>query len=122
MLLRDLLTMHQTLNGDWQQADAAQRLALANMAASEEPGAAMAWAVLYYLNETNQVPTAEMQPPIRVCACIPLGTLWREFILYWNHTLTQARERVGRWFPWSWPKLRCCALATHKAERSARCA
>ncbi|HRO99374.1 MAG TPA: hypothetical protein PLN54_08075 [Flavobacteriales bacterium] len=59
VLLRDLVAMHQALGGDWQQADAAQRASLANMAASIEPGAAMAWAILYQLSETNDVPTAE---------------------------------------------------------------
>lgn len=59
-LLRDLLTMHQALGGDWQAADAAQRAALATMAGSTEPGGAQAWAILYHLNETDEVPTAEM--------------------------------------------------------------
>ncbi|MCB9183086.1 MAG: hypothetical protein H6591_04140 [Flavobacteriales bacterium] len=58
-LLRELVAMHQVLGGDWQQADAAQRASLANMAGSTKPGSAMAWAILYQLNETNSVPTAE---------------------------------------------------------------
>jgi hypothetical protein len=59
VLLRDLVAMHQVLGGEWQQADAVQRASLATMAGSTEPGAAMAWAILYQLNETNDVPTAE---------------------------------------------------------------
>jgi len=59
VLLRDLVSMHQALGGDWQQADAAQRAALSNMAGSNEPGSALAWSILYLLNETDEVPTAE---------------------------------------------------------------
>jgi len=58
-LLRELVSMHQALGGDWQQADAAQRAALATMASSTEPGSAMAWGILYLLNESDEVPTAE---------------------------------------------------------------
>ena len=58
-LLRDLLAMHQTLSGNWQQADAAQRAALATMAASTEPGSGLAWSILYELGETNELPGAE---------------------------------------------------------------
>jgi len=58
-VLRDLLDMHQALGGDWQQADAAQREALGTMAGSTEPGSALAWAILYQLGETNDLPTAE---------------------------------------------------------------
>lgn len=59
VLMRELLTMHQSLGGDWNQADAAQRDALATIAASTEPGAGLAWSILYQLGETNEVPTAE---------------------------------------------------------------
>ncbi|MBK9148676.1 MAG: hypothetical protein IPM12_12780 [Flavobacteriales bacterium] len=60
VLLRELVNMHQTLGGDWNQADGTQRDELAAMASSSEPGAAMAWAILYQLGETVEVPTAEM--------------------------------------------------------------
>ena len=59
LVLRDLVAMHQLLGGDWHQADAAQRAALSNMAGSSEPGSAMAWSILYLLNETDEVPTAD---------------------------------------------------------------
>lgn len=59
-LLRELVDMHQQLGGDWTQADAGQRAQLAGMANSAEPGAAMAWSILYHLGETDEVPTAEM--------------------------------------------------------------
>lgn len=58
--LRDLVTLHEALGGDWALADGTQREQLAQMAHSSEPGGAMAWAILYHLGATDEVPTAEI--------------------------------------------------------------
>lgn len=58
-LLRELVALHQTLDGDWCQANAAQRATLATMAGSIEPGSGFALNILYLLNETYEMPRAE---------------------------------------------------------------
>jgi hypothetical protein len=59
-LLRDLVSMSQTLGGEWELADVSQRAQLATMANSAEQGSAFAWAIRYRMGETDEIPTAEM--------------------------------------------------------------
>jgi len=58
-LLRDLVAMRIRLAGDWDRAENADLAALATMATSNMPGAAMAWAILYHLGATDAVPSPE---------------------------------------------------------------
>ncbi len=55
-LMRTLTVMHEELNGEWEAADASQRAQLYTMIESAQPGAAMAWGILYELGETVEVP------------------------------------------------------------------
>ncbi len=70
-MLRDLVDMDQVLGGDWDLADEGMRSQLSVMASSDSPGAAMAWAILYRLGETAEVPTAEMPDGSKSLSFLP---------------------------------------------------